>query len=286
MSNPQKTWFVTGSSRGLGRAIVDGVLRRGDRVVATARRTSELSDLVGLYGDRVHLARLDVTDSAEAHEAVARAVKRFGRIDVVVNNAGYGILGAFEEQTPEQFAGQIDTNFWGTVHVCRAVLPVLRQQRSGHIMNITSVGGRRGAAGLSGYQAAKFAVEGFSEVLAQEVAAIGVKLTIVEPGGFRTDWAGASMKFAAPMPEYEPVIKPFADFIKGFTGKEPGDPAKAATVLLDVSRMANPPLRLVLGKLASEFLKEGYEHSLAELQRWRDLSLATEHDGAQDVVLP
>ena len=281
MADEQKTWLVTGSSRGLGRAIAEGVLRQGDRVVATARRTGDLEDLASLYGDRVHLARLDVTNSAGARDIVAEVVERFGHIDVVVNNAGYGVMGAFEEQTPEQFAGQIDVNFWGTVHMCRAVLPVLRRQRSGHIMNVTSVGGRRGRQGLSGYQAAKFAVEGFSEVLAREFSAIGLKMTIVEPGGFRTDWAGASMSFAPPMPEYEPVIKPFTEFMKKFTGNEPGDPAKAATVLFEVSRMASPPLRLVLGRFASDYVREGYEESLAELERWRELSLATEHDDVE-----
>jgi NAD(P)-dependent dehydrogenase (short-subunit alcohol dehydrogenase family) len=281
MADEQKTWLVTGSSRGLGRAIVDGVLQRGDRVVATARKTSDLEDLASLYGDRIHLATLDVTDSAQASYVAAEMVDRFGRIDVLVNNAGYGVIGAFEEQTPEQFAGQIDVNFWGTVNVCRAALPILRRQRSGHVMNITSIGGRRGTAGLAGYQAAKFAVEGFSEVLAQEVATVGVKLTIVEPGGFRTDWAGASMSFAPPMTEYESAIKPFAEFIKGYTGTEPGDPVKAAAVLFDVSRMAAPPLRLVLGKFASDYVKESYEKSLTELQRWRDLSFATEHDDTQ-----
>jgi NAD(P)-dependent dehydrogenase (short-subunit alcohol dehydrogenase family) len=278
MANEQKTWLVTGSSRGLGRAIVEGVLERGDRVVATARKTEELGDLVGRYGDRVLPATLDVTNLGQAEAVIADAVARFGVLDVVVNNAGYGVMGAFEEQTAEQFAGQIDTNFWGTVNVCRAALPVLRRQRSGHIMNVTSIGGRRGCVSLSGYQAAKFAVEGFSEVLAQEVSPLDIKLTIVEPGGFRTDWAGASMSFTPSMPDYEPAIKPFTDMIKGMTGNEPGDPVKAAAVLFDVSRMASPPLRLVLGKFASQYLREGYETSLAELGQWRKLSDATEHD--------
>ena len=192
----RKIWIVTGSSRGLGRAIAEGVLQRGDVVVATARKTSDLQELVNGYGDRVKAASLDVTRPEQAQRVVKETLQQFGRIDVLVNNAGYGFMGAFEEMTPEHFSSQIGTNFWGTVNVCRAVIPVLRAQRSGHIMNITSVGGRRGRQGLSGYQAAKFAVEGFSEVLFHELKAINVKMTIVEPGGFRTDWAGASMEFA------------------------------------------------------------------------------------------
>jgi NAD(P)-dependent dehydrogenase (short-subunit alcohol dehydrogenase family) len=213
-------------------------------------------------------------------------VQTFGRLDVVVNNAGYGVMGAFEEQTPEQFAGQIDVNFWGTVNVCRAALPILRQQRSGHIMNVTSIGGRRARQGLSGYQTAKFAVEGFSEVLFHELKAIDVKMTIVEPGGFRTDWAGASMTFTESMEEYEPAIGPFREFMKSYAGTEPGDPVKAAGVLFAISRMSEPPMRLVLGKFAKQHMKEGYEMSLAELERWSELTLSADFEDAEAHVLP
>jgi NAD(P)-dependent dehydrogenase (short-subunit alcohol dehydrogenase family) len=204
----------------------------------------------------VKAAALDVTRPEQAQRVVQETARQFGRIDVLVNNAGYGFMGAFEEMTPEKFAGQIDTNFWGTVHMCRSAIPVLRAQRAGHIRNITSIGGRRGRQGLSGYQAAKFAVEGFSEVLFHELKAINVKMTIVEPGGFRTDWGGASMGFAQPIADYDPVLQPFREFIRQHTGSEPGDPVKAANVLFDVSRMDEPPLRLVLGKLA-ETVGEG-----------------------------
>jgi NAD(P)-dependent dehydrogenase (short-subunit alcohol dehydrogenase family) len=163
---------------------------------------------------------------------------------------------------------------------------VLRAQRAGHIMNITSIGGRRGRQGLSGYQAAKFAVEGFSEVLFHETKAINVKMTIVEPGGFRTDWAGASMGFAEPIADYDPVLQPFREFMRQHTGAEPGDPVKAASVLFDVSRMDEPPLRLVLGKFAKEYVREGYEQSLAELERWSRLSLSTEHADAREHTVP
>ena len=282
----QKIWIVTGSSRGLGRAIAEGVLQLGDVVVATARKTSDLQQLVNRYGDRVKAASLDVTRPEQAQLVVQETARQFGRIDVVVNNAGYGFMGAFEEMTPEQFAAQIDTNFWGTVHMCRAAIPVLRAQRAGHIMNITSVGGRRGRQGLSGYQAAKFAVEGFSEVLFHELKAINVKMTIVEPGGFRTDWAGTSMGFAKPIADYDPVLQPFREFMRQYTGSEPGDPVKAAKVLFDVSRMDEPPLRLVLGKFAKQYVKEGYEESLAELERWSRLSLSTDYEDAREHTPP
>jgi NAD(P)-dependent dehydrogenase (short-subunit alcohol dehydrogenase family) len=286
MTEQKKIWLVTGSSRGLGRAIVEEVLQRGDVVVATARKTGDLEELVRRYGDRVKAASLDVTSPDQAQHVVEETVKQFGRIDVLVNNAGYGFMGAFEEMTTEQFTGQIDTNFWGTVHLCRAAIPVLRAQRAGHIMNITSIGGRRGRQGLSGYQAAKFAVEGFSEVLSHELKAIHVKMTIVEPGGFRTDWSGASMEFAKPIADYDTVMQPFREFMQKYSGSEPGDPAKAAKVLFEVSRMSEPPLRLVLGKFAKQYVKEGYETSLAELERWSELILSTEFDDVTETALP
>jgi NAD(P)-dependent dehydrogenase (short-subunit alcohol dehydrogenase family) len=234
----------------------------------------------------VRAASLDVTQPEQAQRVVEETVQQFGRIDVLVNNAGYGFMGAFEEMTSEQFTSQIDTNFWGTVHVCRAAIPVMRAQRAGHIMNITSIGGRRGRQGLSGYQAAKFAVEGFSEVLFHELKAINVKMTIVEPGGFRTDWGGPSMGFAKSIADYDPVIQPFREFMQQYTGSEPGDPVKATNVLFEVSRMDEPPMRLVLGKFAKQYVKEGYEQSLAELERLSNLTLSTEHDDVKERPLP
>lgn len=275
-------WLVTGSSRGLGRAIVEGILERGDIVVATARRTGELESLTEKYADRLLLATLDVTSPEQARAAVGQVMERYGRLDVLVNNAGYGLIGAFEEMSPEEFGGQMATNFGGVANMCRAVLPTFRRQRSGHIIQISSVGGRRGAAGLSGYAASKFAVEGFSEVLAQEIGLLGIKMTIVEPGGFRTDWAGASMSFASPMESYEPVIGPFREWIKTYSGTEPGDPAKAAKILFEISRLDEPPLRVPLGVFAKQYLKEGYTTSLTELERWSSLTEATEIDRNSD----
>lgn len=275
-------WLVTGSSRGLGRAIVEGILDRGDIVVATARTVGELESLTEKYADRLLLVTLDVTSPEQAQAAVEQVLERYGRLDVMVNNAGYGLVGAFEEMSSEEFTSQIATNFLGVVNMCRAALPALRKQGSGHIIQISSIGGRRGSAGLSGYQAAKFAVEGFSEVLSQEIGPLGIKMTIVEPGGFRTDWAGSSMSFASPMKGYEPVIGAFREWIKTYSGTEPGDPAKAAAVLFDISRLDEPPLRLPLGVFAKQYLKEGYTTSLTELERWSSLTEATEIDETTD----
>lgn len=272
----QLVWLVTGSSRGLGRAIVEGILDRGDIVVATARKLGGFESLTEKYADRLLVVTLDVTSPDQSQAAIEQVIKRFGRLDVLVNNAGYGFIGAFEEMSPEEFSDQLETNFWGVIHVCRAALPVMREQRSGHIIQISSIGGRRGAAGLSGYQAAKFAVEGFSEVLAQEITPLGLKMTIVEPGGFRTDWAGSSMGFAKPMDSYEPTVGVFKTFMKAYSGAEPGDPVKAAKILFEISRMDDPPLRLPLGVFAKQYLKEGYTTSLMELGRWSSLTEATE----------
>jgi NAD(P)-dependent dehydrogenase (short-subunit alcohol dehydrogenase family) len=274
-----KIWFVTGSSRGLGRALVETVLAAGDKVVATARKPEDLADLAKVHGDKIRTVKLDVTSPDDVKKAVARAVDAFGRIDVVVNNAGYGFVGAFEEMTPEQFKGQIDTNFWGVVHVTREILPLLRQQGSGHIIQITSVGGRVGIPGISGYHAAKFAVEGFSEALAQEIKPLGLKLTIVEPGGFRTDWAGASMAYAKPIEAYAPTVGIMRKALEDRNGNQPGDPRKAAAAILRITEIAEPPLRLPLGNDAMAFLRHGYKTNAEELERWAEFTQSTDFDG-------
>jgi NAD(P)-dependent dehydrogenase (short-subunit alcohol dehydrogenase family) len=273
-----KIWFITGSSRGLGRAFTEVILEAGHLVVATARKPEQLADLSKTYGDRIRTVRLDVTSPAEVQKTVAAAKEAFGRIDVVVNNAGYGFIGAFEEMAADEFKGQIDTNFWGVVNVTRAVLPALREQGFGHIIQVTSVGGRLGVPGLSGYHAAKFAVEGLSETLAQEIKPLGLKLTIVEPGGFRTDWAGASMAFAKPMKAYAPLLGAIRGYMEQHSGYEPGDPRKAGHVLLQLVEMEQPPLRLPLGKDAIMFLSNSYQTNSDELQRWADITGSTDFD--------
>lgn len=274
-----KIWFVTGSSRGLGRALVETVLAAGDKVVATARKPAELAELGKTHGNNVRTVKLDVTSPTDVSNAVATAVEAFGRIDVVVNNAGYGFTGAFEEMTVDEFKGQIDTNFWGVVHVTRAVLPILRKQGSGHIIQITSIGGRIAVPGVSGYHAAKFAVEGFSESLAQEIKPLGLKLTIVEPGGFRTDWAGASMAYASPLEAYAPTVGIMRGYMEKHGGQQPGDPRKAASAILRITEIAEPPLRLPLGNDAMAFLRNSYKTSAEELDRWAEFTQSTDFDG-------
>ena len=274
-----KVWFITGSSRGLGRALTEAVLDAGHQVVATARRPGQLADLVAKYGDRIRTAKLNVTSPEDAASAVAEALNAFGRFDVVVNNAGYGFAGAFEEMSAEEFKDQIDTNFWGVVHVTRAVLPILRRQGAGHLIQITSTGGRMAVPGLSGYHAAKFAVEGFSEALAQEIKPVGLKLTIVEPGGFRTDWAGASMSYAPPIKAYAPSVGVIRGHMERMDGQQPGDPRKGAAAILKIAELAEPPLRLPLGNDAMAVLRDSYKTSAVELERWSDITQSTDFDG-------
>jgi NAD(P)-dependent dehydrogenase (short-subunit alcohol dehydrogenase family) len=274
-----KIWLITGSSRGLGRALVEAVLAAGDKVVATARKPEELADLIATYGGDVRTVKVDVTSPRDVEKAIGTAVEAFDRIDVVVNNAGYGFFGAFEEMSPDEFKGQIDTNFWGVVHVTRAVLPILRKQGFGHLIQITSVGGRGAVPGLSGYHAAKFAVEGFSEALAQEIKPLGLKLTIVEPGGFRTDWAGTSMAYASPLEAYAPSVGMMRCYLEKSAGQQPGDPRKAAAAILKIAEVAEPPLRLPLGNDAMAFLRHGYKTSAEELERGADLTRSTDFEG-------
>ncbi|HEY6033608.1 MAG TPA: SDR family NAD(P)-dependent oxidoreductase [Kofleriaceae bacterium] len=266
-----KTWFITGSSRGLGRSLVQAVLAAGDRVVATARDPKVLPS-----HERLTALPLDVTDPVAVKSAIAAA----GPLDVVVNNAGQGFLGAFEEMSEAEFAAQIDVNFFGVVNVSRAAIPILRAQRSGHLIQISSIGGRVGAPGLSGYQAAKFAVEGFSEVLWHELKPLGVHVTIVEPGGFRTDWAGASMGHTQPIADYQPIRDWRASIAKR-AGYEPGDPDRAARAIVAVAALAAPPLRLPLGSDAYAYLRLAYESNLAELERTKELTVSTDFADAQ-----
>jgi NAD(P)-dependent dehydrogenase (short-subunit alcohol dehydrogenase family) len=259
--------------------LVEAVLVAGDKVVATARKPEELADLSERYGDQVRAVKMDVTSPAEVAKAVAAALEAFGHIDVVVNNAGYGFFGALEEMSTDEFKGQIDTNFWGVVHVTRAVVPILRRQGFGHIIQVTSIGGRGAVSGLSGYHAAKFAVEGFSEALAQEIKPLGLKVTIVEPGGFRTDWAGASMGYALPLEAYASSVGVMRGHLEQMAGKQPGDPRKGAAAILKIAQVAEPPLRLPLGNDAMAFLRHGYKTSVEELERWSDITQSTDFDG-------
>jgi len=215
-----KIWLITGSSRGLGRALAEAVLASGDRLVATARDPRQLGDLAGRYGDRVRVAALDVTDEQAAERAVDLAVAEFGRLDVLVNNAGYGNVAPIEDTSLAEFRAQIEANLFGTIIVTKAALPLMRRQRAGHIIQFSSVGGRIGAMGRAPYSAAKWGVEGFSEVLAKETGPLGIKVTIIEPGGFRTDFAGASTQLREGHPDYDITVGAAARFQRDFDGDD------------------------------------------------------------------
>ena len=267
-----KVWLVTGSSRGLGRNIVEVALEAGERVVATARKPEQLQDLVERYGDQVRTIALDVTNAESTTNAVKAAVEAFGRIDVLVNNAGYGDIASVEDVTIDDFKAQIDTNFYGVVYMTKAVLPVMRQQGSGHIIQVSSIGGRSGAPGLAGYQSAKWAVGGFSTVLTQEVAPFGIKVTVLEPGGMRTDWAGTSMTIPPISKPYEQTVGAFVGLLKTIAGNEVSDPVKVAKVIVEIIDMPEPPFRLLIGTDAV-FIADSCAKNLADSDaKWRSLS--------------
>lgn len=272
-----KVWFITGSSRGLGRQLTEAVLAKGDRAVATARKTEQLDALVAQYPGQVYPVTMDVTDEVQIAQAVTAAIDRFGRIDVVVNNAGFGIIGAAESFTTAQITSQIETNLYGPIYVTRAVLPQLRKQGSGHILQISSLGGRVGGPGLSVYQSAKFGLVGFSEAVSKEIAPLGIKLTIVEPGGFRTDWAGDSMTYAPLLPDYESTVGARMKLFQSPGFQLIGDPAKAAQAMIAVTEHPEPPLHLVLGSEAVDILKRAEAVKQAEFEKWLPVSLSTDH---------
>ena len=274
-----KIWLVTGSSRGLGRALTEAVLAAGDRVVGTARKPEQLDDLVTKYGDQLRAVALDVTDADAARAAVRTAVTEFGGLDVVANNAGYANSASIEEMADDDFRAQVETNLFGVVNVTKAALPVFREQRSGHFLQFSSIGGRAGGTpGMGAYQTAKFAVEGFSEVLNNEVHPFGVKVTIVEPGGFRTDWGGSSMQLAEVHPDYESTVGEMHRRRLETDGKQPGDPAKAAQAILEIVGLDNPPLRLLLGTDALKLAETASTSRAAEATAWAHLTTSTDFD--------
>ncbi len=269
-----RVWFVTGSSRGLGRALVEVVLEAGDRVVATARNPERLQDFVDKFGDAVVPLRLDVTDYDAAARVVAQAVATFGRVDVVVNNAGYSDLGSFEDTTIDSFRTQVESNFYGVVNVSKAVVPVLREQGSGHIFQVSSLSVRLSGPGLTAYQAAKWAVAGFSVGLAQEIAPFGVQVTVLEPGGMRTDWAGSSMTIPLPSVPYRPTIGAFADLLRGASGHERTNPRRVAQVVHALAGQDDAPVRLLLGADAVPLAQQAAQELAASDEAWREVSLS------------
>ena len=280
MSKP--IWFITGASSGLGMACARYALEQGYAVVATARDASKLAELASLAPDRVLAHRLDVTAPGEAEAAVAAALARFGRIDVLINNAGYGIVGALEETPEAELRAQMETNFFGAARVARAVLPQMRTQRGGAIVNVSSLGGQLSFAGFSAYSASKFALEGLSEALAQEMAPFGVKVLIVEPGQFRTGFAAEALRHMPAMDAYCETVGGVRDFARGMHGTQDGDPAKAARAI-DTALGADPtPLRLQLGADAVASIRAHSEQLLGDLAAWEGLALDTRLDRAAE----
>jgi NAD(P)-dependent dehydrogenase (short-subunit alcohol dehydrogenase family) len=274
-----KTWFITGAARGLGAEIARAALAAGDRVVATARDPAKAQQALPGAPERTFAVALDVADAAQATRAVAAAVERFGGIDVLVNNAGYGQLGPFETNEPADAERQFATNVFGLFNVTRAALPVMRRQRSGRIFNISSIGGLRGALGGSLYAATKFAMEGFSESLAQEIAPFGIKLTLIEPGFFRTDFLDAtSIRYGtAPIEDYAELAATIRARYGERNHLQAGDPAKLARIMVDLASHEAPPLHFVAGSDAVEMATQKIQSLAAEIEAWRALSVSTDH---------
>ncbi|MCU1310951.1 MAG: short-chain dehydrogenase/reductase [Candidatus Angelobacter sp.] len=271
-----KVWLITGSGNGLGRDIAEAALAAGDSVVAGARRTEELSPLVKQYGVRVKPVTLEVRDEAAAKAAVQLAVDTFGRLDVLVNNAGYGQFAPFEQMSAEDFQAVMDTCFYGVVYTTRAAVPVMRKQKNGHIFQVSSVGGRIAIAGNTPYHAAKWAVGGFSDSLAMEVAPFGVKICTLEPGGIRTNWARRAGQNAPDLlPDYEASVGPILKMLQSLEGRQEGDPRKIADVIVQLANSNEVPLRLVLGVDAEQRVQQAEAARASETEKWRDLTVST-----------
>jgi len=273
-----KVWFITGTSRGFGREWAIAALERGDRVAATARNTGSLDELVAQYGDQVLPLALDVTDKAAVEAAVAATLERFGRIDIAINNAGYGQFGMIEEISEQEARDQFETNVFGALWATQAVLPAMRAQGSGHIIQVSSIGGISAFPNIGIYNASKWALEGMSQALAQEVAGFGISVTLVEPGGYSTDWGGASAKHAAPNPAYEEFRAVAAEQRKTRIGN-PGDPLATRQAILAVVDAEKPPLRVFFGESPLGTAKADYEARLKLWEEWQPVSVAA-HGGA------
>lgn len=271
-----KIWLITGSGNGLGRDITEAALAAGDSVVAGARHIEELDPLVAQYGDRIRPVVLEVRDEAAAQRAVQLAIEAFGRLDVLVNNAGYGHFAPFEQMDPEDFKAIVDTCFYGVVYTTRAALPVMRRQKSGHIFQVSSIGGRMAYPANSPYHAAKWAVGGFSDALAWEVAPFGVKVCTLEPGAIRTNWAKrASQDSPELLPEYEAAIRPVYELRNSLEGRAEGDPKKIAQVILSLANSEDVPTRLILGVDAERRLQQTEAARAEEAAKWRHLTHST-----------
>ena len=279
-----KVWLITGSGNGLGRDIAEAALAAGDSVVAGARRTEELAMLVDQYGGRVKPVTLEVRQEAACKAAVEAALDSFGRLDVLVNNAGYGQFAPFEQMSPEDFQGVVDTCFWGVVYTTRAAVPVMRKQKSGYIFQVSSVGGRMAIAGNTPYHAAKWAVGGFSDALAMEVAPFGVKVCTLEPGGIRTNWARRARGNPPELlPEYEASVGPIQKLLQAIEGHQEGDPRKIADVIVQLANSEDVPMRLILGVDAEKRLQRAETARASEAEKFRHLTLSTVFEDAEAI---
>jgi NAD(P)-dependent dehydrogenase (short-subunit alcohol dehydrogenase family) len=271
----RRVWFITGTSSGFGRALAEAVLEHGDRLVATARDTAAMSDLARTYPERVRVLELDVTDREQVYTVVEEAASAFGRLDIIVNNAGYGLRGALEEASEEELRHQFEVNVFGVLSVTCAALPHLRRQRSGHIVQISSVGGVVSTVGGGVYAGTKFAIEGISEALAKEVAHLGIRVTIVEPGPFRTDFSGRSMHRARPIEDYAESVGRAHERFLAMDGSQPNDPVRGAWAIIQAVEAKEPPLRLPLGPEACQMIRTKLEEQRRELDAWEPLGTAT-----------
>jgi len=265
-----KTWFITGASKGFGREWTEAALERGDNVAGTARKLETLQDLAGKYADTFLPIQLDVTDRAAGFAAVQQAAEHFGRLDVVVNNAGYGHFGMIEELTEEEIRAQLETNLFGALWITQAALPIMRKQGSGHIIQVSSIGGISAFPTVGAYHASKWALEGFSQSLAQEIAGFNIKVTLVEPGGFSTDWSGPSATHSEQMDVYSEVRKAAASRP---SANNPGNPTATRGAILKVVDAENPPLRVFFGKAPLDIATKDYQSRLATWNEWQPVSI-------------
>lgn len=275
--SPRQTWFITGASSGFGEALATYVLEKGGRVAATFRQPAQAAEFTAQVPGRTLGLVCDVTDERRVQAAVADTLAQFGHLDVVVNNAGYGSLGSIEEISADEVRRQFDVNVFGVLHVLRAVLPHLRARRAGHILNISSIGGLRAFAGLGVYNASKFALEGLGESLALQVAPLGIRVTNIEPSGFRTRWAGESATVAdTQLDDYQVTVGENLRTIQGYSGRQPGDPVRAAQAMYDVVQLENPPLHLPLGKAAVKGAREKFASLSQELAQYAAMGEAAD----------
>ena len=272
-----KVWFITGCSTGFGRSLAKEILQLGYKAVVTSRKKEDVADLVASYPETAISLALDVTDKSQIASSVTAAIEHFGRIDVLVNNAGIGYFGAIEESDEEEVRRMFDINVFGLANVTKAVLPIMRKQRSGHILNVASIGGLVSFPAVGFYNATKYAVDGLSESLAKEVAHLGIKVTIIAPSGFRTDWAGRSAKNSdIVIDDYAPSAHQNKDSIRGYSGNQPGDPERAAKAIVKAVESANPPLRLLLGAAALKNARIKLDQLKTDFDNWQETTVGAD----------